>query len=136
LYKSGLIEKMPRMVVVQAARMAPIVMAFQQQTSQLAEMDLNAITIAEGVVVAKPVRWKKMLSEYQNNKWIGVAVQEEEILPARQHLARMGFFVEPTSSLAVAALPSVYKYAKPGDTIVVSLTGSGLKVPIPINLGK
>jgi threonine synthase len=136
LYKSGLIKKMPRMVAVQAARMAPIVMAFQQQTSQLAEMDLEAKTIAEGVVVAKPVRWKKMLSESQKNKWIGVAVQEEEILPARLRLAQMGFFVEPTSALAAAALPSVFKYAKPGDTIVVSLTGSGLKVPIPVNLGK
>jgi threonine synthase len=136
LYNSGLIEKMPRMVAVQSARMAPIVMAFQQQTTLLAEVDLNAKTIAEGVVVAKPVRWKKMLSESQKNKWIGIAVQEEEILPARQRLAQMGFFVEPTSALAAAALPLVYKFAKPGDTIVVSLTGSGLKVPIPENMGK
>jgi threonine synthase len=116
--------------------MEPVVKAFQQHSVELAEMDRNAKTIAEGVVVAKPVRWKKILSESQKNHWIGVAVQEEEILPARQRLARMGFFVEPTSALAVAALPSVYKFTKPGESIVVSLTGSGLKVPIPENLGK
>jgi len=58
-------------------------------------------------------------------------VPEEEILPARQRMARMGFFVEPTSALAAAALPFVFPFTKPGDTIVVSLTGSGLKVPIP-----
>ncbi len=131
LYESGLIEKMPRMVAVQAARMAPIALAFQQHTAKLADVDLNAKTIAEGVVVAKPVRWKKILSEFQQNNWIGISVPEEEILPARQRLARLGFFVEPTSALAVAALPFVFPFTKPGDTIVVSLTGSGLKVPIP-----
>jgi threonine synthase len=43
----------------------------------------------------------------------------------------MGFFVEPTSALAVAALPFVFEFTKPDDTVIVSLTGSGLKVPIP-----
>ena len=131
LYESGLIEKMPRMVAVQAARIAPIALAFHQHAAKLADVDLNAKTIAEGVVVAKPVRWKKILSEFQQNPWIGVSVPEEEILPARQRMARMGFFVEPTSALAAAALPFVFPFTKPGDTIVVSLTGSGLKVPIP-----
>jgi threonine synthase len=131
LYESGLIEKMPRMVAVQAARMAPIALAFQQHSIELADVDLNAKTIAEGVVVAKPVRWKRILTEFQQNNWIGVSVAEEEILPARQRLARMGFFVEPTSALAVAALPFVYEFTKPDDTVIVSLTGSGLKVPIP-----
>jgi threonine synthase len=131
LYESGLIEKMPRMVAVQAARMAPIALAFQQHSIELADVDLNAKTIAEGVVVAKPVRWKRILTEFQQNSWIGVSVAEEEILPARQRLARMGFFVEPTSALAVAALPFVFEFTKPDDTVIVSLTGSGLKVPIP-----
>jgi threonine synthase len=131
LYESGLIEKMPRMVAVQAARMAPIALAFQQHSIELADVDLNAKTIAEGVVVAKPVRWKRILTEFQQNNWIGVSVAEEEILPARQRLARMGFFVEPTSALAVAALPFVFEFTKPDDTVIVSLTGSGLKVPIP-----
>ena len=131
LFQAGLIKKIPRMVAVQAARMAPIALAFQQHAAKLADVDLNAKTIAEGVVVAKPVRWKKILSEFQQNNWIGISVPEEEILPARQRLARLGFFVEPTSALAVAALPFVFPFTKPGDTIIVSLTGSGLKVPIP-----
>jgi len=134
LFQSGLIEKMPRMVAVQCTRMAPIVIAFQQHAAELVEVDLNVKTIAEGVVVAKPVRWKKILAESQQNGWIGISIPEEEILPARQHLARLGFFVEPTSALAAAALPFVFPFTKPGDTIVVSLTGSGLKVPIPPSL--
>jgi threonine synthase len=131
LYASGLIKKMPRMVAVQAARMAPIALAFQQHTSQLVEVDLNAKTIAEGVVVARPVRWKRIHSEFMHNDWIGVPVPEEDILPARQYLAHLGFFIEPTSALAAAALPLIFPFTKPDETIVVSLTGSGLKVPIP-----
>ena len=131
LYESGLIEKMPQMVAVQAAGMAPIALAFQQHSATITDVDLNVKTIAEGVVVAKPVRWKKILSEFQQNNWIGITVPEEDILPARQRLARLGFFVEPTSALAAAALPWVFPFTKPGDIMVVSLTGSGLKVPIP-----
>ena len=57
-------------------------------------------------------------------------IRRRLLLPARQQLAQTGIFVEPTSALAVAALPMLYSHSRPDDIIVVSLTGSGLKVPI------
>jgi threonine synthase len=56
-----------------------------------------------------------------------ITVEEEEIRAARQEMASYGFYIEPTSATAVAALNKVNQLAKPGETIVIPLTGSGLK---------
>jgi threonine synthase len=53
------------------------------------------------------------------------AVDEKDILPARNALAKLGLYVEPTSAIAWAALLQVMD--KLPDPIVVILTGSGLK---------
>jgi threonine synthase len=53
------------------------------------------------------------------------AVDEQEILPGRDALARLGFYVEPTSALVWSALTHVLADAP--DPIVVILTGSGSK---------
>ena len=47
--------------------------------------------------------------------------------PENDSLAEHVFYVEPTSATVIAALPEVFRLASPGDTIVVPLTGSGLK---------
>jgi threonine synthase len=54
-----------------------------------------------------------------------LVVDENDILPARDVLARLGFYVEPTSAIAWAALIQVVE--KLPDPIVVILSGSGLK---------
>ena len=54
-----------------------------------------------------------------------VAIDEEFILPGRDSLARLGFYVEPTSALVWRALEESIP-ALP-DPVVVLLTGSGLK---------
>jgi threonine synthase len=56
-----------------------------------------------------------------------ITVEEEPIHAARRLLARQGFYVEPTSATVVAALDQVTALAGPDATIVIPLTGSGLK---------
>jgi threonine synthase len=56
-----------------------------------------------------------------------VTVQDEVTLDAQRRLASRGLYVEPTSATAVAALDTVVRQAGPEDTVVVPLTGSGLK---------
>jgi len=46
---------------------------------------------------------------------------------AQRQLAHLGFYVEPTSATAIAALPALLGKTSEADTIVVPLTGSGLK---------
>jgi len=58
-----------------------------------------------------------------------VAVTEEEIVRALAALARMGFYVEPTSAVAAAGLSQLIARGviRQGETTVLVLTGSGLK---------
>lgn len=130
LMKFGLIEQLPRMVVVQSEAVAPLSEAIQNHKVQIDAVLAGKKTVAEGVVVTSPVRSGHILAEANQYGWLGFTIQEEDILPARQQLAHTGIFVEPTSALAVAALPFLYSQSRPDDLIVVSLTGSGLKVPI------
>jgi threonine synthase len=54
-----------------------------------------------------------------------VAVDEKFILSGRDSLARLGFYVEPTSALVWRALEELISILP--DPVVVLLTGSGLK---------
>jgi threonine synthase len=56
-----------------------------------------------------------------------VTVKDEATLQAQRKLARCGLYVEPTSATAVAALGVILQKVAPDETIVVPLTGSGLK---------
>jgi threonine synthase len=52
-------------------------------------------------------------------------VDEEEILPGRDALARLGFYVEPTSAIVWSALRRTISHLS--DPVVVILTGAGYK---------
>ncbi len=54
-----------------------------------------------------------------------VVVDEPDILPGRDELAKRGLYVEPTSAVVWSALAQVL--AKLPDPVVVMLTGSGYK---------
>ena len=56
-----------------------------------------------------------------------IVVNDEEILEAQERLAQRGLFVEPTSATVAAALTELGPQLKPSDTVVVNLTGLGLK---------
>ena len=58
-----------------------------------------------------------------------LAVTEDEIVRALAALARMGFYVEPTSAVAAAGLSQLIARGaiRQGETTVLVLTGSGLK---------
>jgi len=63
---------------------------------------------------------------------VGEAVTDEEILQAYDMLASMeGVFCEPASAASVAGVIKLNKagHFKPGETIVCTLTGNGLKDP-------
>ncbi len=82
-------------------------------------------TLAEGVKVRFPVRGDAVIAAAAASGGGFVAVDEGDILPGREALARLGLYVEPTSAIVWAALAQ----ALPGlpEPVVAILTGSGLK---------
>jgi threonine synthase len=127
LKAAGLVDRLPRLVAVQAQLLAPLCQAFEGGLETVPGVEPTTPSLAEGLAIAAPVRGRRLLQAVRETGGTCVAVEEEAIRAAQRQLARHGFYVEPTSATAAAALQSVYQIAAPGETIVVPLTGSGLK---------
>jgi threonine synthase len=113
----------PRMWGFQAAGAAPIVLGHKVDHPE---------TIATAIRIGNPASWQ--LAEAARDESGGVieSVTDEEILAAYRLLAsREGLFCEPASAAGVAGI--IKKHAAgqldPGQTIVCTLTGNGLKDP-------
>lgn len=128
LVELGWVEKLPRIHAAQAAACAPIVQALALGLSQPKEIEPGE-TVAEGARIPRPERGKEILMALRVSGGSGVMVEEQEIHRAQKELARQGLYVEPTAALAPAALTKlmVNSVIKPGEIVVVPLTGFGLK---------
>ena len=126
LFSRGIIAKMPRFVGVQARACAPI-WALHAYGRDGLRLVTEAQTVAEGIRVRNPLRGDAILHWVEAHNGLFLAVDEEDILPARDLLARRGFYVEATSAVVLKALEQVADQL-PGP-IIMMLTGSGLKSP-------
>lgn len=124
LQAAGIIKKIPQLVGVQARACAPLVALITQGAAGLAWVT-EGETLAEGVRVRHPVRGDELLRAVETSGGRFVAVEEEQILPARDALAHAGLFVEPTSAIVWAALQELVRELP--EPIVLILSGSGLK---------
>jgi threonine synthase len=127
LRAAGWIERLPHLFGVQAAPCAPLAVAWERGEAQpqpLAEGE----TVAEGVRIAAPLRGREVLAAVRESGGGLIAMSDDETLAAQRRLARQGFYVEPTSALAVAALASLRD--RLAGVVVVVLTGSGFKTPL------
>ncbi len=124
LLAAGLIERMPVLVGVQAAACAPLAAAFNG--NPLSGDDLTeGKTHAEGVRILHPLRTGVLFEIMKSSQGFFVTVEEDDILPGRDQLAQLGFYVEPTSAIVWSALEQVCDQVP--QPIAVILTGSGLK---------
>ena len=114
----------PKMIGVQARACAPLWAMFTSGAEGLALVVENP-TLAEGVRGRYPLRGDAVLEAVTLSRGAMVAVEEQEIMPAREALAKLGFYVEPTSAIVWPALSQMIKILP--DPIVLILTGSGLK---------
>lgn len=128
LLRAGLIERMPRLLVVQPENCSPLVRAFDAGDHRVREAEW-APTIAEGTSIVRPVRDLEVLAAIRESGGCLVAVAEASILPAVRELASRGLYAEPTSAIVAAAVPEFVARGaiRPGETVVAVLTGSGLK---------
>ena len=126
LLAAGLIEKLPRLFAVQTESCAPLYGAYKRGLDDAFPIEKNE-TVAEGISIAQPVRGRQILAAVREAGGAVLAVSDEATLRARDELARRGLYVEPTSAVAIAALPQLRYLIKDEEFTVVPLTGSGLK---------
>jgi threonine synthase len=136
LYESGVTKAVPKLFAVQASACAPLAEAFRLGESDPVEVPLRK-TIAEGVRIASPVRGSEILGVVRETGGMVLTVDEEEIIESLSELARLGLYVEPTSPVATAGLKKSLRegFLTANDTVVVPLTGTGLKASGEQRLG-
>jgi threonine synthase len=113
----------PRMWGFQAAGAAPIVSG-----TPVAKPS----TIATAIRIGNPASWKQAVAARDESGGRIDAVTDRDILKAYRLLAsREGVFVEPASAASVAGLLQAHAAGEldPGQTVVCTVTGHGLKDP-------
>ncbi|MCO5993921.1 threonine synthase [Actinoallomurus rhizosphaericola] len=113
----------PRMLGFQAAGAAPIVWGEPVTSPQ---------TIATAIRIGNPASWDLALKARDESGGAIEAVTDRQILAAYRLLAREeGVFVEPASAASVAGLlqASDEGLVRPGERVVCTVTGNGLKDP-------
>lgn len=116
-------SKTPAMWGFQAAGAAPIVAGHP-----IDEPD----TIATAIRIGNPASWEQAIAARDDSAGVIEAVTDEQILEAHRWLsAREGVFVEPASAAGVAGILKKHRAGElaAGQTIVITVTGHGLKDP-------
>jgi threonine synthase len=127
-YEIGLIDRLPKMIGVQAAGSAPLVKAWENGAAHC--QPIVAQTIADSISVGIPRDQIKALQAARESGGRFVAVSDREILEAITILARKtGVFAEPAGAAALAGLKKLAEQGFCGsrDSAVVIVTGHGLK---------
>ena len=130
LVRSGEVARVPRLLVAQPANCGPLAAAYETGSDTAVDGHWRP-TLAEGASIARPVRDREVLTAVRASGGCVVAVDEAAIAGATRVLARHGFYAEPTSAMAAAALPAFVARGllTDGEECVLVLTGSALKAP-------
>ena len=121
--EAGRSRSLPRMMGWQAEGAAPIVHGNPVE---------NPETIATAIRIGNPASWEHAVKAATESSGAIDMVSDEEILDAQRLLARSaGIFVEPASASGIAGLLKCHTADNipKGSTVVVTVTGHGLKDP-------
>jgi threonine synthase len=127
----GLIERMPRISVIQAVGAAPFAAYLQKHRDTSAEFidEPNPKTLASAIKIGAPVSWKKAWRAVDETGGVALTVTEQEIADAKAIIGRDGIGCEPASATTVAGLKKMKAEGtiQPNEKVVAVLTGHVLK---------
>ncbi|MEM4570220.1 MAG: pyridoxal-phosphate dependent enzyme [Desulfurococcaceae archaeon] len=122
LREYGFAEKVPRIVAVQGYSCQPV-----HEALYGARVEGEDSTLADGIMVADPPRLGEIVQEVKTTGGEVVLVGNNEIVIALNELWEYGFLVEPTSASVFAAYKKLKSKIPENSTLLLVLTGSGLK---------
>lgn len=127
MMRLGIIDRVPRLLGVQAEGAQPILTAF------LSGKDLvptGTHTLADSIAVGTPRNWRRAIRQIKLSRGDMIAVSDDDILDAMRETARLGgVFGEPAGVAGVAGLKNAVAagIVKPNESAVAVITGNGLK---------
>jgi len=126
LRQLGWIDRLPRLIAVQAEGSNAIAQAFAGGEAEIQ----RAVTVADSISVAKPRVAQQALRALRESKGDTVLVSDGEILEAIRLLARhSGVFAEPAAAASLAGLLQLNQQGrlKSDERVALMVTGNGLK---------
>ncbi|RMF38110.1 MAG: threonine synthase [Planctomycetota bacterium] len=148
LHALGLIDRIPRLAVINAAGAdtlyqlverrgvrwndgCPDMQAIGDYYRELDARSAKADTIASAIEINRPVNLKKCLRALEVCQGVVRRVSDQEILDAKAQVGAGGIGCEPASAASVAGAKLLREEGiiEPGDRVVCILTGHQLKDP-------
>lgn len=135
LLERGVIEKMPKITIIQAEGANPLYRMWQRSSGGAADVAFepvpHAFTMASAIKIGNPVSWPKALRAL---RWSGGEVEsvtEQEIADAKAIIGSDGIGCEPASAVTLAGIKKLVAAGTidPSEDIVAILTGHVLKDP-------
>ena len=130
LYSMGWIDRMPKLMGVQASGSDYMHQAWKNDEDVLTKPPIEAKTVADSISAGLPRDRIKAMAAVKETDGAYISVSDDEILTAIPAMARgIGVFGEPAGATAYAGLKkSIELDMVSGDDVVVVLnTGNGLK---------
>lgn len=128
LRELGLVARLPRISVIQAAGANPLVQSFERSGGTRLE-PVEAHTRASAIRIGNPASWRKAARVIEESGGWCLDVSEAEIAIAKAELGAEGLGCEPASAVTLAGLKKLRAQDKvdPDDSVVLVLTGHTLK---------
>jgi threonine synthase len=129
LYELGLINRLPRIAIIQAERANPLYLAYQRGFEVYEPV--KADTIATAVKIGNPVNYPKAVRAVRWTDGVVEQVSDQQIMDAKALIDGLGIGCEPASACSLAGTRKLVENGviQPGETVVGILTGHVLKDP-------
>lgn len=130
LYQLGWVERIPRLVGVQAVGSSPLVHAWKNDIAPQDMQPVNAHTIADSISAGVPRSRTQALHAVRATNGAYIAIEDDEIVRAIPEFAQLtGVFAEPAAVASfVGARRAVQSnYIQPDESVAILVTGNGLK---------
>jgi len=125
----GLISRLPRLAVVQAAGANPFYRAYRSGFREF--QPVAAQTVATAIKIGDPVSYRKAKRAIEWTDGVVEEVTDREILDAKAQIDAAGIGCEPASAASLAGVRKLVEAGavRRGDRVVAILTGHLLKDP-------
>ncbi len=126
--KIGFIDKLPKLVAVQAENSNAVYKAFQEKLNNIEPV--SGETVCDSISVKIPRDGLGALISLRESEGFAVNVSDKEVISAMKEFAsNTGIFAEPSAAAAYAGLKKAISEKKvdKGDSVLILITGSGLK---------
>jgi threonine synthase len=124
----GFVEKVPRMIIVQAEGANPFARLWNSGSKRLQATE-HPETVATAIRIGNPRSWKKALRAVNFTDGSVIDVSDEEIGEAKAMIGRDGIGCEPASATTLAGIRKLTTAGRidPDAVVAAVLTGHALK---------